>query len=80
MPTKKTKKTIKVIKKLRTEPISEVVVQKKSATPIFFVKLLLVISIGAVVFLLAQKYKSQIIAGTVNKSPIMRWELNAKMA
>lgn len=52
----------------------------KSLKPIFFVKLLLVIAIGVVVFLLVQKNKSLFIVGTVNKSPITRIELNAKMA
>ena len=66
----KTKKTVQVIKKMRTAP----------PKPIFFVKLLLVIAIGVVVFLLAQKNRNLFIAGTVNKSPVTRWELNAKMA
>jgi len=66
----KTKKTIRVIKKMRITP----------SKPIFFVKLLLVIAIGVVVFLLVQKNKSLFIVGTVNKSPISRWELNTKMA
>lgn len=52
----------------------------KSLKPIFFVKLLLIIAIGVVVFLLVQKNKSLFIVGTVNKSPITRIELNAKMA
>lgn len=66
----KTKKTVQVIKKMRTAP----------SKPIFFVKLLLVIATGVVVFLLAQKNRNMFIVGTVNKSPITRWELNAKMA
>jgi len=70
---RKTKKAVQVIKKLRVDSVSKI-------KPIFFVKLLLVIAIGVVVFLLVQKNKSMFIVGTVNKSPIFRWELNSKMA
>ncbi len=77
----KTKKAVKVIKQMRTAPVEEVVaVSKKKSGPILLVKLLLVIAIGVVVFLLAQKYKNIFIAGTVNKSVITRWELNQRMA
>lgn len=76
----KTKKAVRVIKTMRNTPVSEVVAKKKGLTPMFFVKLLLVIAIGVVVFLLVQKNKSLFIVGTVNKSPITRWELNTKMA
>lgn len=80
----KTKKSVKVIKKLRTSAVSasvtQTVAKKKKFDLIFLVKLLLVIAIGIVVFLLIQKNRSMFIVGTVNKSPIFRWELNAKMA
>jgi foldase protein PrsA len=76
----KNKKAVKVIKTMRTAAVPEVVSKKKVIKPIFFVKLLLVIAIGVVVFLLVQKNKSMFIVGTVNKSPITRMELNAKMA
>lgn len=66
----KTQKTVQVIKKMRTTP----------SKTIFFVKLLLIVTIGVIVFLLAQKNRSLFIVGTVNKSPISRWELNVKMA
>jgi hypothetical protein len=76
----KTKKTIKVIKKLRLDSAPKAILRKKKLNPIFFVKLLLVVAIGVVVFLLVQKNKSMFIVGTVNKTPITRLELNAKMA
>ncbi len=44
------------------------------------IKVLLVIAIGVVVFLLVQKNRHLLIVGTVNKSPVYRWELNSKMA
>jgi foldase protein PrsA len=77
---RKTKKAVKVIKTMRVTPVTQVVTRKKGLKPIFFVKLLLVVAIGVVVFLLVQKNKSMFIVGTVNKSPITRWELNSKMA
>lgn len=76
----KTKKAVKVIKKMRVASEPEVVTKKKGLKFIFFVKLLLVIAIGVVIFLLVQKNRSFFIVGTVNKSPITRWELNSKMA
>jgi len=65
---------------MRTTPVSGVVTKKKGLSLILLVKLLLVIAVGVVVFLLVQKNKSLFIVGTVNKSPITRWELNSKMA
>lgn len=76
----KTKKAIKVIKKMRVAPVAEVSTYKKGFNFILLVKILLVIAIGAVVFLLVQKNRSMIIAGTVNKAVVTRWELNAKMS
>jgi len=76
----KSKKAVRVIKTMRTAPVSGVVTKKKGLSLILLVKLLLVIAIGVVIFLLAQKNKSLFIVGTVNKSPITRWELNTKMA
>lgn len=76
----RTKKEVKVIKKMRTTSIPKITTGKKNLNFITFVKLLLVIAIGVVVFLLIQKNKSLFIVGTVNKSPVFRWELNAKMA
>ena len=81
MPRKETtKKAVKVIKKLRAVETPKIVTEKKYPKPTLILKLLLVIAIGIVVFLLVQKNRSLFIAGTVNKSPIYRWELNAKMA
>ncbi len=76
----KTKKAVKVIKTMRTLPDQEVSVSTKKFNPIFLVKVLLVIAIGVVVFLLVQKNRSLFVVGTVNKSPVTRWELNSKMA
>ena len=76
----KTKKAVKVIKKMRVTPVTEAVSYKKGFNFILLVKILLVLAIGAVVFLLVQKNRGQFVAGTVNKSVITRWELNAKMA
>lgn len=80
MPRKTTKKAVKVIKKLRPAAVAEIITKKKGFKPALLLKLLLVIAVGVVVFLLVQKNRSLFIAGTVNKSPISRWELNAKMA
>lgn len=76
----KTKKAVKVIKTMRTSPVSAVTSSSKKINPIFLLKLLLIIAIGVVVFLLVQKNRGLFIAGTVNKSPVSRWELNSKMA
>lgn len=83
----KTKKAVKVIKKMRSvsapvAPATPAAVTKKKIVfnYILLVKILLVIAIGAVVFLLVQKNRGLFIAGTVNKSPITRWELNTRMA
>lgn len=76
----KSKKAVKVIKTMRTSSLSGIATNKKGLKSIFFVKLILVVAIGIVVFLLVQKNRNLFIVGTVNKSPITRWELNAKMA
>ncbi|HSV95046.1 MAG TPA: SurA N-terminal domain-containing protein [Spirochaetia bacterium] len=76
----KTKKAVKVIKTMRSASVPEVTKSKKKFNFILFVKLLLIVAIGIVVFLLVQKNKGLFIAGTVNKTPVSRWELNAKMA
>lgn len=79
-PMPKTKKSVKVIKQLRTAPIKAIITNKKNLNTIFFIKLLLVVAVGILVFLLVQKNKNIFIVGTVNKSPVSRWELNAKMS
>lgn len=80
-PAAKAKKAVKVIKKMRVAPEAEVVtVEKKRFNPITLVKILLIVAIGVVVFLLVQKNRGLFVAGTVNKSPVSRIELNAKMA
>lgn len=82
MPRKsiKTKKAVKVIKKMRTAPVSSVTTNNNDQKIVAITKLLLTIVLGVVIFLLVQKNRSMFIAGTVNKSPIYRTELNAKMA
>lgn len=82
MPRKsiKTTKAVIVIKKMRTAPVSIVSTNNKDQKIVAIVKLLLIIAFGVVIFLLVQKNRSMFIAGTVNKSPIYRTELNAKMA
>lgn len=74
------KKAVKVIKKLRPASVSAIVTKKKGFKPALLIKLLLIVAVGVVVFLLVQKNRGLFIAGTVNRSPISRWELNAKMA
>lgn len=79
----KSKKSVKVIKEMRSEgetfvsPIKEV----KSSSPFgFIVKLILIVALGSALYLIAQKYRGQFLAGTVNSSPVTRYELNQKMA
>ncbi len=83
----KTKKSVKVIKKLR--PVSEETfemdssvssIKEVSRPPFgFIVKLVLIVALGSALYLLAQKYRGLVLAGTVNSSPISRYELNQKM-
>ena len=78
----KAKKSVKVIKKLRVTPMEESYSEIKEVKrpPFgFIVKLLLIIALGSILYLLAQKYRGAFLAGTVNSSPISRWELNQKM-
>ena len=42
-------------------------------------KVLLVVFVGAVVYLLAQKYRGVFVAGMVNNKIISRWELNQRL-
>jgi hypothetical protein len=83
------KKTVKVIKKLRPASAGETLSARTSMFTSkeavkgrfsFVSTLLLIVVIGSALYLLASKYKSFIIAGTVNSSPVYRWELNSKMA
>lgn len=79
----KTKKTVKVLKNLRStagETVSEEIKEVKRLPYGFLVKVLLIVALGSIVYLLAQKYRGQFLAGTINSSPITRWELNQKMA
>lgn len=78
----KAKKSVKVIKKLRAathvESLPEIKELRRSPYG-FAVKLVLIIALGTALYLLAQKYRGNFLAGTVNSSPISRWELNQKM-
>lgn len=83
----KSKKTIKVIKKLRSSALEEVVTsptygikEVKGNRFGFIFKLVLIAILGTILYLLAVKYRSLFIVGTVNSSPITRFELNKKMA
>lgn len=69
--TTRTVKSIKVIKKLR---------EVKHSPFGFYTKLILIIAFGSALFLLAQKYRSQFIVGTVNSVPVTRYELNKRMS
>lgn len=91
----KSKKTVKVIKKLRPsalkeKEISSTLMEKemelsdikevKNNRLGFLFKLALVIALGTALYFLAVKYRSLFIVGTVNGQPVSRWELNSKMA
>lgn len=77
MTPSKTKKSVKVIKPLRVSEESSVLVThnlKKGYS--FLSKLILVALFGTLAYLLAFKYRSLILAGTVNNYPITRFELS----
>jgi foldase protein PrsA len=78
----KTVKSVKVIKKLRVaaEEKMDEIKEVKRAPFNFVIKLVLIVAVGTILFLLAQKYRSQFLAGTVNLVPVSRYELNKKMA
>ncbi len=78
----KTKKSVKVLKELRTDLSSDLPEIREVKKPPFgfIVKLLLIVALGSALYLLAQKYRGHFLAGTVNAQPITRWELNNKMA
>ncbi len=77
----KTKKTVKSIKPIRaTEEVVETSHVSHTKGLSFSYKLILVIIFGVLSYLLATKYRTLIIAGTVNNTPITRYELNQAMA
>lgn len=84
----KSKKTVKVIKKLRQAPTNEgqsvsefsEIKEVKNNRLAFLFKFILVAILGTVIYLLAAKYRSFFIVGMVNNSPITRLELNSKMS
>lgn len=65
----------KVIKPI-TPITSPVKLPKTNLNPRFLGQVLLVILLGVGMFLLAKQYRGLVVAGTVNKSIITRWELN----
>lgn len=56
-------------------PVESTVIKSKPS-PKFITYLVIVILLGVSLFLLSKKYRGLIIAGTVNSSPITRWELS----
>ncbi len=78
-PKKKISRTRGVEKML---DVMESPVAETSAKPRFgFVfKVMLVVAIGVALFMLARKYRGLVIAGVVNKTPILRYELNQTLA
>lgn len=82
MKEKKSGRSVKAIKSLRSVSAAEPAVTRKFKRPSngFIAKLVLIVTLGSVLFLLAQKYRGQFIAGTVNSVPVTRYELNQKMA
>ncbi len=77
----KAAKSVRVIKKLRAlskEAVSESPSVRRSPFG-FLTKLVLIIALGSLLFLLAQKYRGHLIAGTINSVPVSRYELNQKM-
>ena len=74
MATKKTTSVKRTTKKEITSPLSQQI--KTKSNPRFVLNLIIIILIGVTVFLLAKRYRSLVIAGVVNKSPITRMELN----
>ncbi len=77
----KTVKSVKVIKNLRSVPSEQPyeITEVKRSPFGFFVKVFLIVALGTILFLLAQKYRGQFLAGTVNSVPVTRFELNQKM-
>jgi len=82
----KAKKSPKVKSEQVLETITEQIEVKESQIKSlkknnlkFVINLLVIILIGAGAFLLAQKYRGLVIAGTVNNQPIYRWQIISKM-
>lgn len=77
-----TKKKLKS-KKILAAPVAEEVTPKKQAgfNPDFgfILKLIVVILIGASIFMIARRYRGQFVAAMVNKQIITRFELNQSL-
>lgn len=83
MASSKTKKTVKVIKTLRSENTPKIIENSASSSNksySFISKLVIVALLGTVSYLLAFKYRNLLLVGIINNTPITRFELNAKMA
>ncbi len=76
----KTKKTVKSANHPDTKKESlQTTVANQPKNLSFLYKLILVITLGVLSYLLASKYRSLFIAGSVNNMPISRFELNRAM-
>ena len=80
------KRTVKPLKEEKIADISSRLTEKeaelktvKKINTGFIIKLLVVVLIGTAVFLLAQKNRGLILAGTVNNTPITRFALNSRL-
>jgi parvulin-like peptidyl-prolyl isomerase len=76
MATKKKQKTKKTL--TTNNSVEATPVQSKAFAPnfAFILKLIVVILIGASIFLIIRRYRGQFIAATINKQVITRFELN----
>jgi len=68
MATKKTK-----IKKISSSPALKTSIANRS----FLIKLFLAVSLGGSVFFLAKNYRHLVLVGTINTTPISRWQLTS---
>lgn len=80
------KKVLKKHKAAKLEEVSEQIAEKESQLNNikknnlnFVVKLVLIVLVGAGIFLLAQKYRGVFIAGVINNKTVTRWELNTRL-
>lgn len=74
--TKPTKRSTPIVSEDFTEFSSPEM--KKQPVP-FIVKLIVLVLIGVAIFWIVRKYRGSIIAATVNKTPILRYQLNQKL-
>lgn len=83
------KKSVKVIKNLRTSTESKTTATDVQSLPLqgavadrsrLIAKIILVVVVGTALYFIASKYKNLILVGTVNSSPVYRWEINSRMS